>query len=249
MSNLEDSTPTVPSQEHTPIFRAENEPRYIRQEAIRSYERDLERSLVVFWGTIIPLAVPEFTDAIRSATRLGKTQLRPPRRAAVGCGVRPKPKRRNAHRELQAPDAGYVDTVEQGSDDCKSFPESTGTRAAAGADVPAIGCQRGPVARFQHLDPLSRRSCSPMPDLTAECVTQTRAGVAVDAHRGTDLAGLAGPSLARAEPVGPHRPADRADDLPVGGLHEQRPASGVAGQHPPISSQDSLLLPCVFVSS
>ena len=68
MSNIEDSALTVPSQEHTPIFRAENEPRYIRQEAIRSYERDLERSLVVFWGPIIPLAVPEFTDAIRAAT-------------------------------------------------------------------------------------------------------------------------------------------------------------------------------------
>ena len=53
----------------TPLFRAENEPRYIRQEAIRNYEQDLSRSLVVFWGPIIPLALTGFTDAIRNTPK------------------------------------------------------------------------------------------------------------------------------------------------------------------------------------
>jgi len=65
MDGIEDSTPTVPSQEHTPLFHAENERRYIRQDAIRNYEQDTGRSLVVFWGPILSLAITEFTDAIR----------------------------------------------------------------------------------------------------------------------------------------------------------------------------------------
>lgn len=65
MDGVEDSMPTVPPQEHTPLFRAENEPRYVRQDAILNYEQDTGRSLVVFWGPILPLAITEFTDAIR----------------------------------------------------------------------------------------------------------------------------------------------------------------------------------------
>lgn len=38
-----------------------------------------------------------FEAVFRRAVGL-TTQLRPPRKAAVGSGVRPKPKRRNAHR-------------------------------------------------------------------------------------------------------------------------------------------------------
>lgn len=44
MDSIEDSTPTVPSQEHTPLFHAENERRYIHQDAIRNYEQDTSRS-------------------------------------------------------------------------------------------------------------------------------------------------------------------------------------------------------------
>lgn len=55
MDSIEDSTPAVPSQEHTPLFHAENERRYIRQDAIRNYEQDTGRSPVVFCGPILPL--------------------------------------------------------------------------------------------------------------------------------------------------------------------------------------------------
>ena len=62
MASAGSSDSTVTSQ--TPLFRAANEPRYIRQEAICDYEQSTGRSLVVFWGPIIELAITGFADAI-----------------------------------------------------------------------------------------------------------------------------------------------------------------------------------------
>ena len=54
--------PELPSQ--SPLFYASNEPRYTRQEDIRAYEGTVGRSLVVFWGQILPETRPWFFEAI-----------------------------------------------------------------------------------------------------------------------------------------------------------------------------------------
>ena len=70
MDNSKDSPPAAASPSQTPLFRAQNEQRYIRQEAIRDYEQDTGRSLVVFWGPILNLAISGgFADAIRDTPK------------------------------------------------------------------------------------------------------------------------------------------------------------------------------------
>ena len=70
MDNSKDSPPAAASLSQTPLFRAQNEQRYIRQEAIRDYEQDTGRSLVVFWGPILNLAISGgFADAIRDTPK------------------------------------------------------------------------------------------------------------------------------------------------------------------------------------
>lgn len=64
MDNSKDSSPVDPS--HKPLYRAQDEQRYVRQEAILNYEQDTGRSLVVFRGPILDLAISGgFADAIR----------------------------------------------------------------------------------------------------------------------------------------------------------------------------------------
>ena len=70
MDNSKDSPSAAAGTSQTPLFRAQNEQRYIRQEAIRDYEQDTGRSLVVFWGPILNLAISGgFADAIRDTPK------------------------------------------------------------------------------------------------------------------------------------------------------------------------------------
>lgn len=63
MSDLcEPELPAGPSQ--SPLYYATNESRYTRQKDIREYERAVGRSLVVFWGQILPGIKPFFFEAV-----------------------------------------------------------------------------------------------------------------------------------------------------------------------------------------
>lgn len=67
---MRDNSKDLSPVDQTPLFRAQNEQRYIRQEAIRDYEQDTGRSLVVFWGPILNLAISGgFADAIRDTPK------------------------------------------------------------------------------------------------------------------------------------------------------------------------------------
>lgn len=59
---LNPEPPTGPSQ--SPLYYATNESRYTRQEDIREYEQFAGRSLIVFWGRILPGIKPLFFEAI-----------------------------------------------------------------------------------------------------------------------------------------------------------------------------------------